>query len=143
MPYPGILDHISSGDILISDGATGTNLQARGLERGEPAELWVLEQPDQIIKLHKDFISAGAQIILTCTFNGSSIRLKSSGLKGKFLEINTKAVGLSRIAVDSNDVYIAGSIGPLGVLLKPFVSLMSRMRLGFMQNKLRYSTPPV
>ena len=45
--------------MLVADGATGTNLQNRGLPRGVAGELWVLEKPEEILRLHRDFIEAG------------------------------------------------------------------------------------
>ena len=74
------LERIQSGEILVADGATGTNLQKRGLPRGVAGELWVLERPEEILRLHRDFIEAGADIVLTCTFGGTSVRLEHAGL---------------------------------------------------------------
>jgi 5-methyltetrahydrofolate--homocysteine methyltransferase len=113
------LSRIYNGEQLVSDGATGTNLIARGLPAGISAETWVLQQSESIIQLHKDFIAAGADIILTCTFGASSIRLKGSMLEGKSDKINQRAVELAREAAKLSHTYIAGSIGPLGQLLKP------------------------
>jgi len=108
---------------LTSDGATGTNLIARGLPRGKTAEEWVLENPEAILALHRDFINAGSDIILTSTFGGSEIRLSRSGLKDKHQEINRKAVELARQAAEHSQALIAGSIGPLGEMMKPLGSL--------------------
>jgi len=114
------MQRVRSGEILIADGATGTNLQARGLKRGEASEAWVLERPEEIIRLHRDFIDAGADIILTCTFGASSLRLEGSELADRAMEINRQAVELARQAVQAKDVMIAGSIGPVGRLIKPY-----------------------
>lgn len=108
---------------LTSDGATGTNLIARGLPRGKTAEEWVLENPEAIRTLHRDFIQAGSEIILTSTFGGSEIRLSRSNLKDKYQEINRAAVLLAREAAESRQVLIAGSIGPLGEMMKPLGTL--------------------
>ena len=116
------VDKIHSGDILVSDGATGTNLLARGLENGMPSEEWLFINPDEIVKLHRDFILAGADIILTNTFGGSAIRLNSSD-NDRVEEINRTAVELAKKAVEEYDVYIAGSMGPSGGLIKPLGSL--------------------
>jgi 5-methyltetrahydrofolate--homocysteine methyltransferase len=113
------LERLKSGQALVSDGATGTNLQARGLALGTPGEVWVLERPEEIIRLHQNFIEAGADIILTCTFGGSSVRMEQVGLDGRAEEVNRRAVELARQAVDGRPVLVAGSIGPLGHLLKP------------------------
>jgi 5-methyltetrahydrofolate--homocysteine methyltransferase len=108
---------------LLSDGATGTNLQQRGLERGTPPEVWVLEKPEEIIKLNRDFIEAGSNILLTCTFGASPIRLAQNDLEGKTTEINQKAVMLTKKSTEGTQVLIAGSMGPLGHILMPYGDL--------------------
>jgi 5-methyltetrahydrofolate--homocysteine methyltransferase len=113
------LDRLKSGQVLVSDGATGTNLQARGLALGVPAEVWVLERPEEILGLHRAFIAAGSDIILTCTFGASSVRLEQVGLNAKAADVNRQAVELAQQAVGGQNVLVAGSIGPLGHLLKP------------------------
>lgn len=113
------LQRLRAGKPLVADGATGTNLQQRGLARGMPGEVWVLERPDQILQLHKDFIVAGADIILTCSFGGTSIRLEHVGLADRAGEVNQQAARLARQAAEGTDVLVAGSMGPTGQLLKP------------------------
>ena len=114
-----ILELLQTNQILVSDGATGTNLQKRGLPHGVTAEQWVLEQPNQIEQLYRDFIQAGSNIILTCTFGGSPVRLEHAGLPGKVIEVNHQASTLAQKAAKDTDVLIAGSIGPSGQMLKP------------------------
>ena len=114
-----ILERIQAGKVLVSDGATGTNLQERGLALGKPGEVWVLENPEQIKKLHSDFIEAGSDVILTCTFGGTTFRLKNEGLEDRAEELNRKAVELAQEAAQGKDVLVAGSIGPTGQMLKP------------------------
>ena len=111
---------LHSGRRIVSDGATGTNLIARGLPHGTTAENWVLDQPDQIIRLHEEFISAGADLILTCTFGATSLRLAGSSIAGRTVEVNQRAVQLARQAVGDRSVWVAGSLGPVGGLLKPY-----------------------
>ncbi len=120
MPKPSFLSRIHNHDTLVADGATGTNLMARGLPTGQTPEVWVMEKPDQVIQLHKEFIQAGANIILTSTFNATPLRLKGTPLDGQAELVNHKAVELARTAVDSQPVYVAGSLGPVGQLLKPY-----------------------
>ena len=86
--------------LLVSDGATGTNLIQRGLPQGITAEQWVLEKPENIIQLHQDFIAAGSDIILTSTFGGSKIRLEQSSLGDSFREVNSRAVELAKQAAE-------------------------------------------
>jgi 5-methyltetrahydrofolate--homocysteine methyltransferase len=119
----GFLDRIASGQVLVADGATGTNLQARGLAAGKPGEIWVFERPDEIKRLHSDFVAAGADIILTCTFGGTSIRLEQEGLGERAAEINKRAASLAREAVQGTQVLVAGSLGPTGQMLKPLGTL--------------------
>jgi len=110
---------LSKHNVVFSDGATGTNLIARGLPRGITAEHWVLENPDAILQLHQDFIESGSDIILTSTFGGSRIRLKHAGLDDKFKSVNTRGVEIAKQAASGTPVLIAGSIGPLGEMLQP------------------------
>jgi len=114
------LNRINSGEILVADGATGTTLFARGMQRGATSETWVMEQPDEIVQLHKDFIAAGADIILTSTFGGTSIRLRGSTLEGQAVTVNQRAVSLARQAAEGTQTLVAGSLGPVGQLLKPY-----------------------
>lgn len=117
------LEFIKTGKVLVADGATGTNLQERGLPRGLSGENWVLDKPDEIIRLERNFIDAGAGLILTCTFNASPLRLEGGDLAGRTLEINRKAVELGRQAIAGRPVLLGGSIGPAGKLLKPYGQL--------------------
>jgi len=119
-------DLLSKKKIIVADGATGTNLFQRGLERGVTAEDWVIDNPEKIKKLHLDFIEAGAEIILTSTFGGSEIRLEQSGLRDKYEQVNHAAVTLAKEAVKNTRVLIAGSMGPLGQMIKPLGTLEIR-----------------
>jgi len=112
------LQRLQSGEILVSDGATGTNLQARGLTRGTPSEVWVLENPQEILRLHSDFVAAGSDIILTSTFGGSTLRLQHAGLRERAEEVNRRAVALARQAAGEKAL-VAGSLGPLGQMMQP------------------------
>jgi len=115
------LERLQAGDVLVADGATGTNLQAEGLKPGVHPEAWVFDQSEKILGLHKAFVAAGADIILTCTFGGTSIRLKDTSLASRVKELNQRAAELARQAAGGRDgVLVAGSMGPTGSLLKPF-----------------------
>ena len=113
------LDRLRAGEILVADGAMGTNLQAVGLPPGVSPEQWVFEQPDQIIDLQRSFVEAGSDLILTCTFGGTRLRLKESPYADRTAELNRRAVEIAREAAHG-DTLIGGSMGPTGVLLKPF-----------------------
>ncbi len=112
-------DLLHEKKLLVSDGATGSSLQQRGLDRGKAAETWVLENGEAIKQLHLDFLNAGSDILLTCTFGGNRIRLEHAGLADKLEEVNTRAVQIAREAIAEKPALIAGSMGPLGQMLKP------------------------
>jgi 5-methyltetrahydrofolate--homocysteine methyltransferase len=123
MPTRSLLERLESGELLVSDGATGTNLQERGLTLGTAPEAWIFEDPAQVIRLHRDFIAAGAQILLTDTFGGTRLRLVHAGLEAKVAEANRRAVALARQAAGNAGVLVAGAMGPTGQLLEPLGEL--------------------
>jgi 5-methyltetrahydrofolate--homocysteine methyltransferase len=123
MPTRTLRERLAAGDILISDGATGTNLQERGLTLGTAPEVWLYENPAGVVQLHRDFIAAGSNILLTDTFGGTRLRLVHNGLEDKVQETNLRAVRLAREAAGSADVLVAGSLGPTGQLLEPMGEL--------------------
>jgi len=117
------IERIKNGDVLVSDGATGTNLQQRGLARGEATESWVLNRPQEILALAQSFVAAGADLILTCTFGATSIRLQAANLQDHVEAINLRAVEIARQAMSPSKGFVAGSIGPTGQMLQPYGTL--------------------
>ncbi len=114
-------ERLNSGKVLVADGATGTNLQKLGLPAGRHPEEWVLEAPQKILRLERAFVEAGSDIILTCTFGATRPRLQSTRYAADVPRINQTAVQIAREAAASRPgVLIAGSMGPLGQLLKPY-----------------------
>ncbi|HJR93220.1 MAG TPA: betaine--homocysteine S-methyltransferase [Acidimicrobiia bacterium] len=107
--------------VLVADGAMGTTLFSLGLEGGGCPELLNVVQPDLVEKVHRAFIDAGADIVLTNTFGGNARRLALHDLQDRVVELNTAAVERARLAVEQADrpVAIAGSIGPTGDLFEP------------------------
>jgi 5-methyltetrahydrofolate--homocysteine methyltransferase len=119
------LKRLIDGEILVADGATGTNLQIMGLKGKFVPEDLVMDQPEIILKLETAFVDAGSDIILTCTFGGTSIRMKESKYADRSPEVNKRAVELARKAASSRaGVLVAGSIGPTGNLMKPYGPLL-------------------
>ncbi len=116
-----ILDLLAQGTVLLCDGATGTELQNRGLAQGEPPERLLLDDPDLVLSLHRDYIAAGADIIETNTFGANRGRLAHYGLQDRVTELCLKAAELARRAADESPrrVWVAGSIGPTGEILEP------------------------
>ncbi len=114
------LERISNGEILVADGATGTNLQKMGLKPGIAPEDLVMDNPEILQNLAGQFVNAGSDIILTCTFGGTRLRMKESRYVDRCVEINQRAVEIAQKAAASRpDVLVAGSIGPTGALIKP------------------------
>jgi 5-methyltetrahydrofolate--homocysteine methyltransferase len=113
---PTLSELIKSGKTLVSDGAWGTFLQAKGLKPGECPELWNIEHPEAVLDIAKSYIEAGADTIETNSFGGSCFKLEAFGLENKVYEINRKAAEISRQAA-GKDKYVLGSIGPTGKML--------------------------
>jgi methionine synthase I (cobalamin-dependent) len=108
-------------DWLLADGATGTNLFAMGLTSGDAPELWNIEHPDRVRRLHQMFVDAGADIILTNSFGGTRRRLALHKAEGRVRELNRLAAQNARAVADAAGrlVIVAGSVGPTGDLFAP------------------------
>jgi 5-methyltetrahydrofolate--homocysteine methyltransferase len=123
MPPFRFLERIRAGQPIVLDGATGTNLQSRGLPAGTPSDIWVMDNPAEVLRLHRDFIAAGSDIILTNSFGSSRLHLVHAGLEARFEETNRRAVALAREAANGSAVLVAGSLGPLGEMVEPVGTL--------------------
>jgi len=112
---------LAEGRPLLADGATGTNLFAMGLTSGDSPELWNAERADRIESLHRSFVDAGSDIILTNSFGANRRRLMLHKLEGRTRELNRLAAEIARKVADSagRRVVVAGSVGPTGDLLAP------------------------
>src|SRR5436305_1588548 len=115
---PSFTERLGNGDVLLADGATGTNYQDMGIEPGVAPEEWVFDAPDRVSSLHRQFADGGSDLVLTCTFGGSPVRLQDGPLAGRARELNTRAAEIAREAVGDR-VLVAGSIGPSGQLVEP------------------------
>ena len=114
------LERLNGGEILVADGATGSNLQKMGLKPGKPPEDLIIDDPDTLLKLASSFAQAGSDIILTCTFGGTRMRMKDSKYQDRMPEVNMRAVEIARKAASLNNGLVAGSMGPVGAILKPY-----------------------
>ena len=114
------LERIRAGEVLVSNGATGSNLQQRGLPPGKSGEYWVLENPQAIFDLEREFVAGGAEIILTCTFGATRRHLEHMDMADQTEAINRAAVRLTHQVVQGTKVLVAGSIGPTGDMLQPY-----------------------
>ncbi|HHJ09370.1 MAG TPA: methionine synthase [Bacteroidetes bacterium] len=111
-----LLEHLKKKPVLISDGAWGTQLQAKGLPAGECPERWNLTHRDVVYSVAKGYADAGADMVETNSFGGSVIKLKSYGLDDQTFEINRLAAEISREAIGPEGI-VLGSIGPTGKIL--------------------------
>jgi methionine synthase I (cobalamin-dependent) len=125
MPRQSFTEALNSRPWMLADGATGTNYFQMGLISGDAPELWNTEHPDRVRTLHRSFIEAGADIILTNTFGGNRHRLKLHNDQHRVKELNTAAVKNARAEADAagRDVYVAGSMGPTGEIFEPVGTL--------------------
>lgn len=103
-------------NILILDGATGSNLMASGMPRGICTETWVIDHKDVIQDLQRAYIQAGSQVIYAPTFGGNRMNLAKHGLTDRIEEINRTLVGYSR-ELAGNGVYVAGDITTSGFFI--------------------------
>lgn len=113
------LDCIGAGEILVADGAMGTQLMERGLVAGACPEEWNLSRPQDLEEIARLYLAAGAQVIQTNTFGGSPLKLAKYDLDSRCEEINRAAVAAVR-AIVGQDAFVSGSCGPTGCTLKPY-----------------------
>jgi homocysteine S-methyltransferase len=104
---------------VLCDGAMGTLLYAKGIFINRCYDELNLSQPELICAVHRDYLKAGAEIIETNTFGANSFRLARHTLADRVRDINLAGAQLAREAAKGFDVWVAGSIGPLGVRIEP------------------------
>ena len=112
-------ERLAQKGVLVADGATGTNYQSMGMEPGLAPEEWLFVAPDRVVELHRAFADAGADILLTCTFGATPLRLTEGPLAGRAREVNLRAAELAREGA-GRDRLVAGSLGPTGMLIEPY-----------------------
>lgn len=110
-----LLEFAAAGPVL-SDGAWGTQLQARGLTDGECPDHWNLVHPDRVMDVARSYVEAGSAVILTNTFRANRVALAPYGLGGQIAAINAAGVRLSREAAQGR-ARVFASIGPTGKVL--------------------------
>jgi len=104
---------------LLCDGATGTQLQLLGLAPGACGELWPVDHPERLQQVHRAYLSAGADLLTTNTFGGTSCVLAPHGAGGRVRELNVAAARLAR-QIAGDRAWVLGDVGPFGGMLEPF-----------------------
>ncbi len=107
-----------SNKVLILDGATGTELQKKGMPTGICPEKWVYENPDVIKSIQNEYIKAGSNIIYTCTFGGNRIKLDEFGIGDRTVELNRCLAQYSKEAA-GDKCLVAGDLASTGRFIKP------------------------
>ena len=115
------LELVDANPVVIADGAMGTMLFSAGLQFGDPPEAWNVSEPDLVRRIHRGYLEAGSQILMTNTFGCNRLRLALHGLDTRVAELNQTAAVLLRAEVDANgsDALVAGDIGPSGAIMAP------------------------
>ena len=118
-------DLLAERDHLIADGAMGTRTFGAGLPAGDAPERWNLDQPEEITNVHRAYIAAGSDIVLTNTFGGTRLRLQLHDLHHQVGAVNRAAAAIAHQAAKeaNRPVLVAGSMGPTGELIEPLGSL--------------------
>jgi homocysteine S-methyltransferase len=108
---------------IVADGAMGTQLRCylHGEEREGALELLNLARPELVMHVHREYVEAGADLLMTNTFGASALRLRALEREAEFEAVNCRAVDLARTVAESasRPIWVAGSIGPLGSLRYP------------------------
>src|SRR3954465_14206637 len=104
---------------VLCDGAMGTLLYSKGIFINRCYDELNLSQPELIRGVHHEYLQAGAEVIETNTFGGNAFRLARHSMADKVRDINFAGARLAREAAKSFDVWVAGSVGPLGVRIEP------------------------
>jgi len=105
--------------VVVADGAMGTYLFAQGVDSGQCLAELNVTRPDLVAEVHRAYLAAGAALVETNTFSANGMKLESFGLDGRVGELNERAAQLARAAVGER-AFVAGSVGPLGVMMRPF-----------------------
>ncbi len=104
---------------FVLDGATGTELICRGMPSGACPEGWILENPDTLCALQKEYAESGSNMVLAPTFGASREKLSSGGVSSSVSDVNRALIAISRSAVPDT-VAVAGDVSPTGLFIAPF-----------------------
>ena len=122
---------------IFLDGATGSNLQKKGMPAGVCPEQWILEHRDIMIALQREFVEAGSQIVYAPTFTANRIKLKEYGLEEQVAQMNRDLVALSKEAVGER-ACVAGDLTMTGEQLSPVGTLDFEELVDVYKEQIRY-----
>ena len=118
----GFRERLQNNEVIVFDGGVGTYLYEKGIFINTCFDELNLTNPDIVSEVHRDYITAGADVIETNTFGANRFKLAPHGLEPKVYEINLKGAQIAKAAA-AGDVLVAGSVGPLGVQIEPLGKL--------------------
>lgn len=116
---PDFREALDSGRVILLDGAMGTEIYRRGVFINRCFDDLSRTDPNLVREVHTEYRRAGAQVLETNTFGANRFRLQGYGLESKVSEINAAAAGIAR-EVAGDELFVAGSVGPIGVRLEPY-----------------------
>ncbi|MGD8522371.1 MAG: homocysteine S-methyltransferase family protein [Desulfobacterales bacterium] len=111
-----LIESLIQNGIVVTDGSWGTQLQKKGIKRGECPDSWNLEHPEWVEDVARGYVDAGSRVILTNTFQSNRLSLERYDLGHQAVEINTRGVAISKKAA-GDIAYVFASIGPSGRML--------------------------
>jgi len=106
-------------NVVVADGAMGTYLYSKGVEAGRCLEELNATRPDLVAGAHAEYLAAGARLLETNSFAANGVKLSRFNLEGRVVELNRRAAALA-VKAAAGEAFVAGSVGPLGALMKPF-----------------------
>ena len=122
-------------NVVVADGATGTYLYSKGVEAGRCPEELNATRPDVVAAVHREYLAAGARLLETNSFAANGVKLGRFNLDGRVVELNARAAAVAREAAGA-DAFVAGSVGPLGAVMKPFGYLTEDEGRGFFADQM-------
>jgi methionine synthase I (cobalamin-dependent) len=125
-----LIDQLLAAAPVLTDGAWGTQLQARGLAPGDCPDEWNLTRPEVVEQVARSYVEAGSRVILTNTFGANRVTLAGHGLAEKAVEINRAGAAISRLAAGAG-VQVFASVGPSGKLLMTGETSEEELRAAF------------
>ena len=138
-PRGRFMERLSSGEILLFDGAMGTMLYDKGIFLNRCFDEINLTGPELVSGIHREYLKAGADVLTTNTFGATAPRLAKYGFEGSLPQINRQGVALARQAIRDagreGQAFVAGSIGPLGLRLEPLGALSREEAKGFFRQQ--------